>query len=123
MATVGHVMDEIYARVSKDQRILCGRQDATGCFTCDEPLAAYVKAERPIGPPVRYLIALDGWALDRHKGIWHSTTNIEDRKRHGIPRRPAAVYPALPALIRCPKCRAVQWLDPSRLKVAPGPNY
>jgi hypothetical protein len=28
----------------------------------------------------------------------------------------------LPALVRCPKCHAVQWLDPVRLRITPGPN-
>lgn len=116
-------MDEIYARVSKEQRILCGRQDATGHFTCDEPLAAYVKPDPPAGSCVRYLVALPGWALDRHKSIWHQTTSVEDRRRHGIPPSHAPLYPQLPTLVRCPRCRTVQWLDPTRLKVAPGPNY
>ena len=75
----------------------------------------------------RHLIALDGWALDRKKAVWHRTTSVEDRKRAGIVLPPAARearrYPTLPALVRCPKCRSVQWLDPVRLGVTPGPNY
>jgi hypothetical protein len=119
-------MDEICARLSKDGRVLCGKQDVEGHHTCDEPLAA-LEVPETVRLPARYLIALDGWALDRRKAIWHRTTSVEDRKKAGIvlPRaaREARHYPALPALVRCPKCRSVQWLDPVRLGVTPGPNY
>lgn len=119
-------MQEIYARLSKDQRILCGRQDTTGRYTCDGQLADYVTYQQPVGRPARYLIPLPGWVLDK-KGVWHKTTSIEDRKAHGIPLSRTSSpdkrrYPNLPALARCPKCRAVQWLEPERLKISPGPN-
>jgi hypothetical protein len=119
-------MEEIYARLSKGGRVLCGRQDAEGHHTCDEPLAA-LEVPETVPPPARHLIALGGWALDRRKAIWHRTTSVEDRKKAGVvlPRvvREARRYLALPALARCPKCRSVQWRDPVRLGVTPGPNY
>lgn len=116
-------MDEIDARLSKEQRILCGRQDATGRYVCDEPVAHTVAHVRPVGPPARHLVPLEGWALDRRKGVWHKTTSVEDRRKYGVPPVGHRVYPTLPALARCPKCRAVQWLDPVRLHIARGPNY
>jgi hypothetical protein len=112
-------MNEIYARLSKEQRILCGRQDATGHYTCDEPLAEFAREDRPIGPPARRLMPLVGWALDARKSIWRQTTSVEDRRRHGIPQRPRPVFTDLPTLLRCPKCGAVQWLDPRRLSSVP----
>jgi hypothetical protein len=112
-------MDEIYARLSKERRVLCGRQDSTGRYTCDEPLAGYAREDRPLGPPARRLVPLAGWALDARKGIWNQTTSVEDRRRHGIPQQRRPDFPDLPTLIRCPKCGAVQWLDPHRLKSAP----
>jgi hypothetical protein len=119
-------MEETYARLSKGGRVLCGTLNAEGHYTCDEPLADFAVPDA-MRPHARHLIALDGWALDRKKAVWHRTTSIEDRKKAGIvlPRaaREERRYPALPALARCPKCRSVQWLDPMRLGVTPGPNY
>lgn len=116
-------MNEIYARLSKAGRIVCGRADADGRYTCDEPLADYITHQHRTGLPVRHLLPLAGWVLDK-KGIWTRTTQVEDRRAHGIaPSRRSLTgthrYPDLPALVRCPKCRAVQWLEPARLKVSP----
>ena len=107
---------EISARLSKAGLILCGRQDEEGCYTCDGEVATTIPAPRPVGSPGRRLVPPAGWRLDPRKGIWHQTTQIEDRRAHGRPQRPLAPdvpgYPFLPALVRCPKCRTVQWLDP-----------
>jgi hypothetical protein len=115
-------MDDIYARLSKGGDVLCGRPDATGRFTCDEPLAEVVKLAPDRGMPERRLAALDGWAQDQ-KGVWRRTTRAADLRRRGIapsrlpPER--RTFVEFPALARCPKCRAVQWLDPERLRVSP----
>ena len=119
-------MDEIYARLSKAGRILCGRPDPDGRFTCDEPVADWVEVTIHTGFAERRLVPLDGWVLDK-KGIWTRTTRVEDLRRHGIVPARARVpaggrYPDLPALVRCPKCSAVQWLEPARLRVSPRPN-
>ena len=119
-------MDEIYARLSKAGRILCGRPDADGRFTCDEPLADRVEVTLHTGFAERRLVPLEGWALDK-KGVWTRTTRVEDLRKRGIapPRARAPAggrYPDMPALARCPKCGAVQWLDPDRLGVSSRPN-
>ena len=119
-------MDEMYARLSKAGRIVCGRPDGESRYLCDEPLADVVVVHRPPRPPVRLLVPLDGWVLDK-RGVWGRTTRVEDRRAHGLAPRPPPpparrTYPDLPALVRCPKCRAVQWLEPARLKVSPRPN-
>jgi hypothetical protein len=109
---------ETYARQSKAGHILCGRQDDEGRQVCDGVVASTVPVPRPVGPPARRLAPPEGWRLDARKGVWHLTTQLEDRRAHGRPRRPppaAHGYPFLPALVRCPKCRTVQWLDPAHL--------
>jgi hypothetical protein len=110
---------EIYARQSKAGRILCGRMDDDGRYTCDGEVATTIPIERPVGAPVRRLAPPDGWRLDERKGVWRQTTQLVDRRAHGRLSRPlpqaTRCYPFLPALVRCPKCRAVQWLDPTHL--------
>ncbi len=120
-------MHDFYARISKAGRIVCGRWlEDEERYTCDEPVAEYLMVQRSTGPPARYLLPLEGWRLDK-KGVWQKTSSVEDRRAHGIAiRRKQALgyhdYPTLPALVRCPKCHAVQWLDPVRLRITPGPN-
>lgn len=119
-------MDQIYARLSKTGRIVCGRPDAAGRFSCDEPLAAIVTIHEPPRHPERLLVPLPGWREDR-KGVWRRTTRIDDLRARGVaPERPAPLprgqYPELPALVCCPKCAAVQWLDADRLNVSARPN-
>jgi len=115
-------MEEIFARLSKDGRVLCGRPGADGRSTCDEPLADVVQVRAGAGRPERRLAVLDGWAQDK-KGLWQKTTRAADLRRRGIapprvpPERRTPIEP--PALARCPKCRAVQWLDADRLRVSP----
>jgi hypothetical protein len=118
-------MDDIYARVSKAGRVLCGRPDQDGRFTCDEALAEILTIRERGTPPERRLVSLDGWVQDK-KGIWSITTRVEDLRRHGIaaPRQPPHQRPAIdsPALVRCPKCRLVQWLDAEHLGLPAGPD-
>jgi hypothetical protein len=110
---------ETYARRSKAGHILCGQQDDQGRRVCDGVVAGTVPEPRPIGSPLHRLVPPEGWRLDERKGIWHQTTELQDRRAHGRPRRPPPpalrCYPFLPTLVRCPKCRAVQWLDPAHL--------
>jgi hypothetical protein len=110
---------ETYARRSKAGLVLCGRQDDEGRQVCDGVVASTVPEPRPVGPPVRSLVPPEGWRLDESKGVWHQTTQLKDRHAHGRLGRPlppeSRCYPFLPALVRCPKCRAVQWLDPAHL--------
>ena len=110
---------EIYARNSKAGLILCGWRDEDGHFTCDGVVATTILVQGPVGPPVRRLAPLEGWRLDERKGVWHQTTELADRRAHGRVRRPAPLdsrrFPFMPTLVRCPKCRAVQWLDPAHL--------
>jgi hypothetical protein len=110
-------MDEFYARLSNSGGVLCGRESADGRFHCDQPLAEVVRESTGSGGPMRRLVALNGWAQDK-RGVWQRTTQMEDRRRHGIatPREQRA-YIEFPALVRCPKCRLVQWLDAVRLRV------
>jgi hypothetical protein len=109
-----------FARLSKAGCVLCGRRDEGGRFTCDGMVAATIREPRPIGSPVSRLVPPEGWRLDGRKGIWHQTTQLHDRQAHGRVRRPKAAgsreYPFLPALVQCPKCRTVQWLDPAHLR-------
>jgi hypothetical protein len=116
---------DTYARQSKTGRILCGRRDADGCYHCDGLVAATVPVPVPVGAPLRRLAPPEGWRLDTRKGVWHQTTQLEDRHAHGRIRRPLPpelrAYPFLPTLVRCPKCRIVQWLDPARLQSSSGP--
>ena len=111
---------ELYARQSKAGHILCGRQDDEGRCLCDGVVASTVLEPRPVGAPLRRLVPPEGWRLDQRKGVWHQTTQAEDRTAHGRPQHPlppeARGYPFLPVLVRCPKCRVVQWLDPVHLK-------
>lgn len=117
---------DVYARLSKSGRVLCGRMDADGLYHCDGVVATTIPVPRPIGAPMHRLAPPEGWRLDERKGIWHQTTQLEDRRAHGRVRRPLPAesrsYPFLPALVRCPKCRLVQWLDPARLRVDRGPS-
>ncbi len=110
---------DAYARLSKSGRVLCGRMDTDGLYHCDGVVASTVPVLRPVGAPMCRLAPPEGWRLDEGKGIWHQTTQLEDRRAHGRLRRtvPAEsrAYPFLPALVRCPKCRLVQWLDPAHL--------
>jgi hypothetical protein len=120
------MMDEIYARLSKAGRIVCGRPDTTGRLSCDEPLAAIVTMHEPPRHPERLLVPLPGWREDK-KGVWRRTTRIDDLRARGVaPERPVPLprgqYPDLPALVCCPKCATVQWLDAARLKVSARPN-
>ena len=112
---------DIYARLSKAGRILCGRRDADGRRCCDGLVATTVPEPGPVGAPARRLAPPEGWRLDERKGVWHQTTQLEDRRAHGrLPRPPrpeTRSYPFLPALVRCPKCGIVQWLDPAHLQV------
>ena len=116
-------MEEISARLSKSGEVLCGRPGDDGRFNCDAPLAEVVRVGRGHALPERRLAALDGWAQDQ-RGVWRETTRAADLRRQGI--APARVPPErrtfvdFPALARCPKCRAVQWLDPERLRVSSG---
>ena len=114
-------MDDLSARLSKDGKVLCGRPGTDGRYTCDEPLAAVVRVGHG-GGAVRRLAALAGWTQDR-KGVWQQTTRVTDLRRHGINPAQTAERQRLiefPALARCPKCRAVQWLDADRLRVSNG---
>lgn len=120
------MMDEMYARLSKAGRIVCGRPDAGGHSSCDEPLADIVTVHEPPRHPQRLLVPLPGWRQDR-KGVWRRTTRVDDLRARGLaPPRPTPLprgrYPDLPALACCPKCAATQWLDPERLKVSAHPN-
>lgn len=112
--------NELYARRSKAGRILCGRQDNEGRCLCDGVVAGTIPEPRPVGPPARRLVPPEGWRLDGRKGIWYRTTQVEDRRAGGRPRPPhlsaSRGYPFLPALVCCPKCRAVQWLDPEHVR-------
>jgi hypothetical protein len=116
-------MDDIYARRSKSGEVLCGQAGADGRFTCDAPLAEVIRPHRERGMPERRLAALDGW-IQGPKGVWQQTTRTADLRRRGI--APTHLPPEkrtlieFPALARCPKCRAVQWLDAARLGVSPG---
>ena len=115
-------MDEVFARVSKAGRVVCGRQLADGGYHCDEPIAAaIVRVHEPPRYPERRLVALPGWRMDR-KSIWRRTTSVEDRRAHGRAPGTPAVTPhvELPALACCPKCGALQWLEAERLNVAAG---
>lgn len=120
-------MEEVYARLSNVTRVLCGRPDADGRFTCDQTLAEVVRVDRGVGRPQRRLAALEGWTQDK-KGVWQRTTRVEDLRRRGVavPRRSPEqrTFVEFPALARCPKCRFVQWLDAERLNVPerPGPK-
>ena len=118
-------MEEVYARLSNVRRVLCGRPDADGRFTCDQPLAEVVRVDRGAGRPQRRLAALEGWTQDK-KGVWQRTTRMEDLRRRGIaaPRHPPEqrTFVEFPALARCPKCRLVQWLDAERLNVSVAPG-
>ncbi len=118
-------MKELHARLSGAGRVVCGRPDMDGRFTCDEPLADIVTVRHPPGLPERRLAPLPGWTQDR-KGVWQKTTQVEDRRARGLaPQRTPPdrrAYPALPTLVRCPKCRTVQWLDARRLRVPPHPG-
>lgn len=113
--------EQVYARLSKAGHILCGRRDADDRYRCDGLVATTVPVPGPVGAPVRRLAPPEGWRLDERKGVWHQTTRLEDCRAHGRPRRPlpseSLGYPFLPALVRCPKCRIVQWLDPTHLRV------
>ena len=118
------MVEEVFARLSKAGRVVCGHPGLEGRYTCDEPLADRITAHETGRLPERRLVPLPGWTQDR-KGIWVQTTRMEDLKRRGrapgrAPREDRE-YPDLPALVRCPKCRTVQWLDAERLKVAPYP--
>ena len=117
-------MNELYARLSKAGRVVCGRPDIDGRLSCDEPLAAIVTVDGPRGREAR-LVPLAGWRQDR-KSVWRRTTRAEDLKARGLATRtalpPRGHYPDLPALACCPKCKAVQWLDAERLKVSGRPN-
>jgi hypothetical protein len=116
-------MEDVYARLSKAGAVLCGRPGIDGRFTCDQPVAEVVREER--GGSQRRLVALEGWTQDR-TGVWQRTTRVEDLRRRGIApgrRSPEQrVRIEFPALVRCPKCRTVQWLDAERLRVAAGPD-
>jgi hypothetical protein len=119
-------MDDIYARLSKAGRIVCGNPDTAGRYSCDEPLAGIVTVHEPPRYPERRLVPLAGWRQDK-KGVWRRTTHVEDLRARGIaPTPPAPLprgqYPDLPALACCPKCASVQWLEADRLKVAAHPN-
>lgn len=119
-------MNEIYARLSKVGRIVCGRPDVDGRLSCDEPLAGIVTVHEPPRYPERRLVPLPGWRQDR-KGVWRRTTKVEDLRARGVaPARTAPLplgrYPDLPALVCCPKCASVQWLEAERLKVVAHPN-
>jgi hypothetical protein len=119
-------MNDIYARLSKAGRIVCGNPDSTGRYSCDEPLGGIVTVHEPPQYPERRLVPLPGWRQDR-KGVWRRTTHVEDLKARGVaPARPSPLprghYPELPALVCCPKCASVQWLEAERLKVAAHPN-
>jgi hypothetical protein len=119
-------VQEMFARLSKAGRIVCGRPNEDGHFSCDQPLADVAEHQLLTGFTERRLVPLDGWVLDK-KGVWHKTTRLEDKRRHGRATAHArgamkVSYPDLPALARCPKCSAVQWLDPERLRVSPQPN-
>jgi hypothetical protein len=118
---MGREMDEVYARLSNAGGVLCGRPSADGRFHCDQPLAEVVRVSTGTGAPERRLAALDGWAQDK-RGVWQRTTRAEDRRRHGIatprPQREQRTMIEFPALVRCPKCRLVQWLDAERLRIA-----
>ncbi len=117
-------MEEVFARLSKSGRVVCGQPGVDGRYTCDEPLAERVMVHEHGHLPERRLVALPGWVQDR-KGIWVRTTRVEDLKRRGRTSGRSAseqrVYPDLPTLARCPKCRTVQWLDAEHLKVEPYP--
>lgn len=101
--------------------VLCGRLDADGRHHCDGALAEIIAAPAGGGTSSRRPAPLPGWTMDR-KGVWVRTTSVEDRRASGRapgrlpPERRA--FPQLPALVRCPKCRAVQWIDPARLDPA-----
>ena len=116
----------MYARQSKAGHILCGRQDDEGRQVCDGVVADTIPEPRPVGPPIRRLAPPEGWRLDERKGIWRQTTQTADRRAHGRVRRPLSpasrAYSFLPALVRCPKCGAVQWLDPACLPGIHGPS-
>lgn len=116
-------MEQIFARLSKSGRVLCGWQSLNGSHTCDEPLAELVTVGDAPGRPDRRPAHLDGWVQDR-KGVWQRTTRLEDKRRHGaaVKQRPAheRIFADLPALLRCPKCRSVQWLEPERLRPEAG---
>ena len=119
-------MEDVYARLSKAGQVLCGRPDDDGRYHCDGALAEVVEVDLLTGFAERRLVALPGWTLDK-KGVWHETTQMSDLRRHGraLPRRGAPAryrYPDLPALVRCPKCSTVQWLEPVQLKVTGRPN-
>lgn len=119
-------MDDIYARLSKAGRIVCGKPDIDGRVSCDEELAGIVTVHEPPRYLERRFVPLPGWRLDR-KGVWRQTTRVEDLRASGrAPARlmplPRGSYPELPALVCCPKCATVQWLDPDRLKLSHDPN-
>ncbi len=119
-------MTEVHARRSKAGRIVCGSPDVDGRFSCDETLAGMVTVHEPPRYPERRLVPLPGWRQDR-KGVWRRTTRAEDMQARGVaPSRPSPLprgrYPDLPALVCCPKCAAVQWLEAERLKVVARPN-
>jgi hypothetical protein len=119
-------MSTIYARLSKAGRIVCGRPDVDGRLSCDEPLALVVTVHEPPLHPERLLVPLPGWRQDR-KGVWRRTTRVEDLRARGVALARAAPrargrYPELPALVCCPKCATMQWLEAERLNVSAHPN-
>lgn len=116
-------MEEYFARLSKAGRVVCGRQDADGGYYCDEPVAAIAKVHEPPRYPERRLVALAGWRMDR-KSIWRQTTSISDLRAHGRarPKQPVTTALELPALVCCPKCGTLQWLDAGRLKATSASN-
>ena len=119
-------VNEVYARLSKSGSVLCGRPDADGRLSCDEALAAIVTVHEPPRYPERLLVPLPGWRQDR-KGVLRRTTHAADLRARGLaPASSAPVprgqYPELPALVCCPKCGAIQWLDAELLKVSAHPN-
>ncbi len=110
-------MDETFARVSKAGRVICGKAHSDGGYYCDEPLAEIRKVHTPPKYPERVLTALPGWRADR-KGIWRQTTSVSDRRAHGrAPGHKTVELVELPALVCCPKCATLQWLDAERLNV------
>lgn len=116
-------MEDLFARVSKAGKVVCGKPHVDGGYYCDEPLAAIARVHKPPNYPERELVVLPGWRPDR-KGIWRRTTSEHDRRKHrGTPSKHAELpRPELPALACCPKCGTAQWLDAERLRVRARPG-